>query len=133
MLRCLPAAARIRTPTGEVAVDRLAVGDLVMTLDAAGHAVPAPVVRVHSLPVTGPHELVAVTLADGRTLRASPDHPTSTGTLLGALAAGDKLDGSPIVSITRVPFTGDATWDLLPAGATGAYWADGVLVGSTLR
>ncbi|MDF1566010.1 MAG: hypothetical protein P1V51_23450 [Deltaproteobacteria bacterium] len=42
------------------------------------------------------------------------------------------LDGARIVELREAAFEGEATWDLLPAGPTGAYFADGVLVGSTL-
>jgi hypothetical protein len=31
-----------------------------------------------------------------------------------------------------VPYDGTRTYDLLPAGATGTYWANGVLLSSTL-
>jgi hypothetical protein len=31
-----------------------------------------------------------------------------------------------------VPYAGDRTYDLLPAGPTGAYWANGILLSSTL-
>jgi hypothetical protein len=30
------------------------------------------------------------------------------------------------------PYDHPATYDLLPSGATGFYWADGILIGSTL-
>jgi hypothetical protein len=43
------------------------------------------------------------------------------------------IDGSRIASVERVAYSGGATYDILPAGATGAYWANGVLLGSTLR
>ncbi len=133
LLRCLPATARIRTPHGDIAVDRLAVGDLVMTTDHNGRPIAAPIVQLRSIPVTGPHSIVAIELADGRTLRASPGHPTATGRTLGSLVKGDRLDGTTVVAVHLEPFAGDATWDLLPAGPTGAYWADGILIGSTLR
>jgi hypothetical protein len=32
-----------------------------------------------------------------------------------------------------VRYDGGATFDILPGGVTGAYWANGVLLGSTLR
>ncbi|MGE5184078.1 MAG: Hint domain-containing protein [Acidobacteriota bacterium] len=132
-LRCLPPTARIRTPDGEVAVDRLHVGDLVMTAGRDGRPIAAPIVQLRSIPVTGPHSIVAIELADGRTLHASPGHPTATGKPIGSLAIGDRLDGAAVVAIHAEPFAADATWDLLPAGPTGAYWADGILIGSTLR
>jgi hypothetical protein len=132
MLRCLPPTARIRTPEGEVAVGQLKRDALVMTLDERGRAVPARVIRVSSIPVTGIHEIVVVELADGRTLRASPGHPTLTKTI-GDLVLGDVLDGSTVTKLRRERFTGGATWDLLPEGPTGAYWADGVLIESTIH
>jgi hypothetical protein len=32
----------------------------------------------------------------------------------------------------RVAYAEPETYDVLPAGATGCYWANGILVGSTL-
>jgi hypothetical protein len=36
------------------------------------------------------------------------------------------------VSVTTVPYAHDATYDILPQSTSGAYFASGVLVGSTL-
>jgi hypothetical protein len=36
-------------------------------------------------------------------------------------------------SFDRVSYDGDATYDILPAGPTGFYWADGILMTSTLH
>jgi hypothetical protein len=132
-LKCLPAAARIATPGGDVRVDRLSVGDAVWTADAAGRRVAGRVLVVSSLPVTGRHRIVELTLADGRTVRASGGHPDARGTALSDLATGDLLDGVAIRAIRGVPYDGTHTWDLLPSGPTGTYWADGILLGSTLR
>ena len=75
--------------------------------------------------------LIRVVLADGRSVVASPGHPSSDGRRIGALTPGDLLDGSRVVTIDVLPYSGD-TWDLLPRSSTGTYWADGVLLGSTL-
>ncbi len=131
-LRCLPDDARIATPAGDVIVTRLQPGDLVWTVDATGARVQGHVVRVSSRPVLAPHTLVEHTLADGRVVRASAGHPDARGGALGALTLGAALDGSTITGTRVVPYTGSSTWDLLPDGATGRYWADGVLLGSTL-
>ena len=48
------------------------------------------------------------------------------------LQAGDALDGSTITRWELVPYTEVRTYDLLPAGATGYYWANGILLASTL-
>jgi hypothetical protein len=82
---------------------------------------------------TGPeHRVVNVTLADGRTLTASPGHPLTDGRSLVALKAGDVVDGSTVVSIEAGTDTSGFTYDLLPDGDTGFYWADGILIASSL-
>jgi hypothetical protein len=48
------------------------------------------------------------------------------------LHVGDLLDGGRVVQIERLPYDQPATYDILPAGGTGWYWANGILVGSTL-
>jgi hypothetical protein len=46
---------------------------------------------------------------------------------------GDLLDGGRIIQLERLPYTGMATYDVLPSGGTGVYWANGILMGSTLQ
>ncbi len=130
--RCLPPQARIATPDGDVAIAELAVGDRVLTLDDAGRRIEARVLAVVSRPARADHALVRVTLADGRVLTGSPEHPVADGRLLHALRPGDTLDGAPVASIDHVPLDGDRTWDLLVTGPTGLYIADGVVLRSTL-
>jgi hypothetical protein len=71
-------------------------------------------------------------LSDGRELYASPGHPTSDGRILGDLKIGHLLDGAYVNYVERLPYAGIATYDLLPSGDTGFYWANGILMGSTL-
>lgn len=130
---CLALGTRIATPSGDVAAQDLRVGDVVWTIDAMGARVAAPLVAVGSTPVPATHEVVRLALQDGRLAFVSPGHPTADGRRVGGLAAGDTLDGARIASIERVLYAGGATYDILPAGATGAYWANGVLLGSTIR
>jgi hypothetical protein len=82
--------------------------------------------------VDGWHENLRITLLDGRRFSASPAHPTAGGALLGELQVGQVIDGSRISSIERLPAFGGVTYDLLPGGPSGTYWADGVELGSTL-
>jgi hypothetical protein len=132
-LRCLPETARIDTPDGPVPVTALRIGDRVYTRDATGARVVAPVLRVSAVPVTGAHAMTELGLSDGRTVRASSGHPIAReGATLGALGRGELLDGAEIVRVRTVSYEGEHTWDLLPAGPTGDYWVDGVLLGSTL-
>jgi hypothetical protein len=128
---CLASDDRIATPTGSVAVSQLRPGVIVWTLDAAGKRIAAPVLRVKHIPTPPGYRMLHLTLSDGRVFDASAGHPTVTGQLLGELRAGDLLDGSRLSSIEQESYAGD-TWDLLPAGPTGAYWADDILLGSTL-
>jgi hypothetical protein len=131
-LRCLSADASIATPDGDRAVSALRPGDRVWTASPTGERVATTILRVLSQSPTGPHELLEFTLSDGRVVRASGGHPDAQARMLGALRLGDSLDGARIVTIRRIPYAG-ATWDLEPAGSSGAYWADDVRLGSTLR
>jgi len=130
---CLARGTGIATPDGERDVQDLRVGDIVWTADATGARITAPLVAVGSAPVPATHQVVRLTLDDGRLVLVSPGHPTADGRRVGELAAGDALDGARVASVERVSYAEGATYDVLPAGATGAYWANGVLLGSTLR
>jgi len=130
---CLARGTRIATPSGEVAVEDLRVDDVVWTLDASGGRVAAALVEIGSTPVPATNQVVHLVLSDGRTVDVSPGHPTADGRRVGELVAGGDYDGARIVSAERQSYDGGATFDVLPAGATGFYWANGVLLGSTLR
>lgn len=129
---CLEADTRIATPDGDVAVAEVRPGDVVWTADGRGHRIAMPVVRIAHRPTTGPHLMLRLALSDGRTLVAAGAHPAADGTLLRELHPGQHYDGATIVSIGWIMSTAPATFDLRPAGPTGLYWADGILVGSTL-
>ncbi|HSS94334.1 MAG TPA: hypothetical protein VLR46_10130 [Candidatus Dormibacteraeota bacterium] len=129
---CLAAATLIATPHGDVRVTEVTPGMLVWTSTPAGERVAAPVVMVGSTVVPSTHLMVHLRLADGRELLASPGHRTADGRALGALAAGDVVDGSNIKVWELVPYNGTRTYDLLPAGPTRTYWADGIPLSSTL-
>jgi hypothetical protein len=131
--KCLPGEARIATPEGEVAVSELRAGMPVWTMSSLGERVVARVARASSVEVPRDHRVVRVTLSDGRVVVASPGHPTADGRELGTLGAGQRLDGVVVTSVESVPFGAARTYDILPTGETGVYWADGVLVGSTLK
>jgi hypothetical protein len=129
---CLAAATLIDTPAGPRPVIDLRPGDMVWTRSTDGRRVAEPVVEVGSVVAPPGHELVRLELADGRVVSASPGHPTVDGAAIGTLGVGGRLDGSIVVSIARVPYSG-RTWDLRPAGSTGIYWADGVALRTTLQ
>jgi ribosomal protein S8E len=108
----------------------LRVGDVVYSVDA-GRTVAVRIVRTSRNPVSE-HRVVRVTLASGSVVEMSARHPTADGRSFGDLHPGDSLDGIEITDVRIVPYAYDATYDILPGSDTGAYFAGGVLVGSTL-
>jgi hypothetical protein len=130
---CLAAATLIATPAGPVRVSDLQLGGLVWTAGLDGTRQEATIKGLGSVAFPLGHDAVRLELSDGRSVTASAGHPTADGRTLGALRAGDRLDGATIVVTEVVRLTDGATYDLLPSGPTASYWADGVLLGSTLR
>lgn len=129
---CLAVGTLIDTPQGQIPVEGLQVGDLVWTVSASGERIYAAILKTGRVIVPASHRMVHVILSDGRELWASPGHPTADGRNLGDLKVGDILDGAHVTLIERIPYKGIATYDLLPAGSTSFYWANEILIGSTL-
>lgn len=130
---CLAAGTLIDTPRGAVRVEKLKVGDSVWTLNEVGQRVAAILQKTGRVHVPATHQMIHVMLSDGRELWASLGHPTAMGQPIGSLKIGDSLDGATIFQIERVHYDGNFTFDILPSGATGFYWANGILMGSTLK
>ena len=128
---CAAPDTPIATPAGDRAIASLRAGDLVYSVDRDA-IVAVPLLRASKTRV-GVHRIARITLADGAVLEVSPGHPTADGRLFGTLRAGDRLDPQhPIVSAELAPYWYDATYDVLPASATGTYFAAGAQIGSTL-
>jgi len=128
--KCASPDTPIATPRGERKIADLRIGDLVYSVDGEGIRA-VPIVRVNRTPVIG-HHVLHVTFENGRFIEMSAEHPLADGRPLSALSAGSELMGSAVVSVTRVAYNHDATYDILPASTSGAYFASGVLIGSTL-
>ncbi len=128
---CLAANTRIDTPAGQVRVQDLRPGMPIWTIDASGARHAGIVLETTRRAVPVDFRIVHLTLDDGRTLDASPNHPTVDGRTIGELVPGDMLDHARAVNVEQVPYTGQ-TYDILPSGETGAYWANGILLKSTL-
>ncbi len=129
---CLAGATLIDTPNGPVPVKDLRQGATVWTMDPQGARRPATILETVKRKVPSPHQMVHLALSDGRELVVSPRHPTTSGQLIGALTPGATLDNALIVKADRIPYDEDATYDILPSGETGFYWANGILIASTL-
>ena len=128
---CLAAGTAIDTPNGYVTVADLRVGIEVWTVDASGTRVSVAIHKVAINPAPEGHHMVDVVLDDGRRLLASPSHPLADGRTLREVVAGDEVDGAQVISTQLIGY-GESLYDILPAGDTGHYWANEILLGSTI-
>ena len=128
--RCAAPDTAIATPNGDRPIAELSVGDLVYSIDR-GQLVVVPIAKVHWQAVVQ-HRVMKVTLENGAVLEISPRHPTADSRLFADLRAGDSLHGMAVMDAVEVPYTRGRTHDILPASDSGAYFAGGALVGSTL-
>ncbi|TMF31509.1 MAG: hypothetical protein E6I30_11835 [Chloroflexi bacterium] len=130
---CLAADSVISTPTGPVFASKIAIGMQVWSASPDGRPTVAVVLKMTSRLDAPGSEMIHIVLADGRQLTASAPHEIADGRSLGSLTVGDQIDG---VTITALEVVGDSsghTYDLLPSGETGEYWANGILMRSTLK
>lgn len=130
LCKCAAPDTPIATPAGNSPIASLKIGDLVYSIDHGKMAI-VRIVRTNRTPVSS-HSVVLIVLEGGITLEISAHHPTADGRNIGVLRSGDQLDGVRVVSAKTIPYSHDATYDILPESDSGAYFAGGVLVGSTL-
>lgn len=130
---CLSGDTFIDTPQGNINVKELKKGMLVFTSDRLGHRQPTIILKIGKTPVPLTHKMVHLVLDNDRELFASQGHPTADGRIFGNVRSGDIIDNSYVKSVEIVPYGEGYTYDLLPSGDTGFYWANKILVGSTLK
>ena len=130
---CLVKGTLIDTPQGQIPVEQLIKGMVVWTTDDAGNRIAKEIVATASTIVPASFQVIRIELGDGRTVTASPGHPTTENRTLADYIVGDELDGARIVAVEYIMYGGGMTYDILPAGTTGFYWANGILLGSTLK
>jgi Hint domain len=128
---CLTRGTLIDTPAGPVPVENIREGMTVWTFKPAGEREAVPVLKVKKIRVQDGYPMVHLSLSDGRELFASPGHPLPDGRTLGSLAVGDGVDGAAVIGADLVPYGGGFTCDILPAGESGGYWANGIPLKST--
>jgi len=129
--KCAAPDTPILTPFGEQPIASLRAGDLVYSVDA-GRVVVVPIIAAGSTPAPD-HQVARVTLTGGAVLLISHEHPTADGRTFGQLAPGDRLGDAVVDSVQSAPYPFDTTYDILPDSDSGAYFAGGALIGSTLR
>ena len=129
---CLTKGTLIYTPDGPLPIEKLNKGMAVWTVDNSGKRIRAVVIKTAETFVSSSFQVVCVKLSDGRTITASPGHPTAEKRALCEYQVGDTLDGALVVTVEYTIYNGGATYDFLPTGLTGLYWANGILLMSTL-
>jgi hypothetical protein len=129
---CLAKGTLIDTPSGQVPIEELNEGMDIWTVDNTGNRISAVVGKTAVTPVSSSFQMVMITLDDGRTITASPGHPTADGRAIGEYMVGDSIDGVLVIAIGYIIYNGGATYDFLPEGSTGLYWANGIQLKSTL-
>ena len=130
---CLSEDTAIDTPMGAINVKELKEGMRIFTQDASGNKIIGTILKTGKTISPSTHKMVHIILDDNRKLYVSPNHPTADGRLFGDLVTGDTLDNSKIKFAGIVPYNGTHTYDILPSGQTGFYWANGILIKSTLK
>lgn len=130
---CLPGYVIIDTPNGQTPIKNLKVEDFIWTTNTFnGHKIKSKITQKCRRPVSQDYKIVHFMVSDGRELFASAYHPTIDGKPVISLRKGQLFDGSLVSSITIIPYKGKYTYDILPEGDTGGYWANNILLGSTL-
>lgn len=130
---CLSSSTKILTPFGQTSVRNLKKGDLVLTRGEDGSKIIAPILKTSKVFVSTAHHIVRLVLLDGRKLFVSPDHPAAGRRNVCQLEKGQQYDNSIIVKVELIPYKRRYTYDILPAGKTGYYWANNILMASTLK
>lgn len=130
---CLSSSTLIDTPLGQVSVKDLQAGMPVWTVDKNDQRVFGTIIKTSKVQVPPTHQMVHLVLADGREIFVSPGHPIIDGRTAGDLTANDLYNGTRVVTVKRVVYDDIATYDVLPSGVTGFYWANGILLDSTLH
>jgi hypothetical protein len=129
--KCASPDTPIATPDGERRLADLRVGDLVYSVDR-DQVRAVPIARVNRVPVSG-HRVLRVTFSGGGIIEMTAGHPLADGRALSSLREGSELMGDVVISVTDIAYRHAFTYDILPDSETGAYFAGGVLIGSTLH
>lgn len=130
---CLSGDTRIETPSGDIAVKDAKKGMNVWTIDGRGQKIASVIILTGKTSAPLGHKVAHIQLSDGRELYVSPGHKVADGRKAGELRGGDTLQGAMVISANLIPYTEEYTYDILPKGDMGMYFADGILLQSTLK
>lgn len=130
---CLSSSTSIFTPQGDINVKNIKIGTIIWTINTKGEKITQPVIKISSTLVPKNHKMLHLTLQDGRDLFVSSGHPTINGKTVDKLKIGEEYDNSQVIKTEIISYKDSKTYDILPAGETGFYWSNHILMGSTLK
>lgn len=131
--RCLHPSTLILTPDGNKSVSLLKVNDQIWGRSKNGIKVKEKVLSISKSRTSSTHYLIHLLLSDMREVMVSPLHPLSDYiNQFRHLKKNEIFDGARVVSVKHYYYPNQFTYDILPSGDTGNYWANGILMGSTL-
>lgn len=119
---------RISTPDLDVLISEIMAGDLILTDDQE-----AVLVKAVSKKELKDQKLWRVTFSDAIYLEGTANHLTADGKRFGNLMIGDYVDGRQVIEKNLVPYPYKYVYDILPDSKSASYYANGILVKSTLR
>ena len=125
---CLSPDTKIRTNGVQKRIADIKKGDIVLSDEEK----PVKVIKINSVEVKQ-HKILRILFNDATVLEISPNHPTADGRLFKDLKMGDVVDGRLVVETKSIPYKYKYTYDILPDSMTGYYYANGILIGSTLK
>jgi hypothetical protein len=114
-------------------VEQLVKGMSVWSVDDSGNRIAAGIIKTAATPVPLYFQAIRIELSDGRTVTASPGHPTADGKAVADYQAGDMLDGARVLKADRFTYESAMTFDFLPDSTSGLYWANKIILKSSLR
>ncbi|MBX3063283.1 MAG: hypothetical protein KF726_09930 [Anaerolineae bacterium] len=136
---CLTRSTQIDTPTGPKSVEFIQIGDEVWSAYSNGEKFVAKVIHIFRTPVED-HRVVRIGVNNGVFLEVSGGHPLPNGQTVQSLTLNTSLIssspspfGASVTSLETVAYDGNLTYDILPEGETGFYFANGILLASTLK
>ncbi|CAN5118759.1 hypothetical protein BH11PAT1_BH11PAT1_6460 [soil metagenome] len=130
--KCLASNTWIDTPNGHINVKDIRVGDKVWSITKSGNRVSSKVKKISSTIVPQKHHVTHLVLSNGSSVWVSPNHPTIDKRTIGELHIGDSYNDLKIISTDSMSYWDEKTYDILPDNDTGFYYANGILLGSTL-
>ena len=118
----------ISTPKGNVKISKIKFGDFVLSYNKE----VVRVIKISKVKVKN-HKVIRVKLDNDVVLKMNLDHPIGPiGPKFRDLMVGHEIDGHSVVLFKLIPYKEKYIYDILPQSRSGTYYANGILIGSSL-